>query len=333
MKKSIIFLFIIALIKTSYGQVPVDSIYTIIKRYNIHSKLSDWGPIELAFGKKLALAKNDMDSMKAFIYVFEQLKDNHSGIFYKGSYLSNYPTFNDEDLKYLGPLVSRSNMATGQFIAKLLDQKSLYIQIPEIQAMGDDVSVYAQMLSDTLSKYVNKKTKGIVIDLRLNGGGQFSSMAAGIAPLLGDGYIGGGINSEANQVLSIEIKKGNIYMNDIARTNIKHKTKLNLNKLPIAIIIGPATRSSGSILAIAFKGRPNTIFIGENTADGYSTSNDYFTFGNDLAMSLSTSHSMDRNNKVYKNVVEPDIIIKGIDDFNNIENDIKVQQALKWLKR
>lgn len=198
--------------------------------------------------------------------------------------------------------------------------------------MGDDVSKFAQMLSDTLCKYASKKTKGIVLDLRLNGGGQFSSMIAGIAPLLGNNYLGGGINSDAVKTMEFRIKNGNILLNNYQVTHVSHKSKLKLERTPVAIIIGPTTASSGCILAISFKGRDNTIFIGESTAYGYATANDYFVFGNNLFLNLSTTFSIDRNNKVYKDVVEPDLIIKGEDNFNAIKNDNKVKLALKWLK-
>lgn len=332
MKQIFIFLSSILFFVTAYGQVPIDSIYNTIKQKSIHSKNVSWQDIEKDFTKKLEIAKSDIDSIKSFVYVFEQLNDYHSAIIYKGNYITNYPTFDDATLNYLRPLVTLSNQKTGKFTAESIDDKFLYIQVPGIQAMGNDVSVFAQMLSDTLYQYTTDKTRGIVLDLRLNGGGQFSSMAAGLAPLLGDNYIGGGINNDSIQTMTFKLKDGNIFLNDYQMTSITHKITRNLAELPIAIIIGPNTRSSGSLLAISFKARDKTIFIGENTASGYTTSNDYLPFGTHLFLNLSTTNSIDRRNRVYKDVVEPDIIIKGDDNFNAIKNDAKVKVALEWLK-
>lgn len=334
MKQKIIFALLFFGVITTYGQIPIpiDSIYNVIKLNNVHSKNADWLNIDKGFAKKLETAKNDMDSIKSFVYVFEQLNDYHSAVIYKGNYITNYPTFDDSTLKYLSPLVTLSNQQIGKFTAEILSDKYLYLQVPGIEAMGENVSVFAQMLSDTLSKYLNKKTKGLVLDLRLNGGGQFSSMVSGLAPLLGNKYIGGGVNSDSIQTMTFTLKNGNIHMNNYQMTTIKHKLNLNLEGLPVAIIIGPATRSSGSILGISFKGRPKTIFIGENTASGYTTSNNYFPLGDNLFLNISTTNSIDRNNKVYKDVVEPDIIIKGDDNFNSIKDDNKVKVALQWLK-
>jgi carboxyl-terminal processing protease len=333
--KKIIFLYsyFLCLVAT-YGQAPVsiDSIYNVIKQRNVHSKNANWMQIDKGFAEKLIKAKNDIDSIKSFMYVFEQLKDYHSAIIYKGNYFTNYPTFNDSTLKYLMPLVNLANQQVGKFRAEAISDQFLYLQVPGVQATGDNVSVFAQTLSDTLLKYTHSKTKGIVLDLRLNGGGQFSSMVAGLAPLLGNVYLGGGVNSDEIQTMTFKLKNGNIYLNDNQRTSIKHQKNLDLTKIPVAIIIGPATRSSGSILAISFKGRGKTILIGENTASGYTTSNDYFQLGIDLFLNLSTTNSIDRNNKVYKDIVEPDIIIKGEDNFNSVKNDNKVKVAMKWLK-
>jgi carboxyl-terminal processing protease len=313
--------------------VQVDSIYSFIKRNSIHRNNVNWEIIDKGFKKKLSLAKTDIDSIKGFIYVFDQLKDFHSSITFNGRQFSNYPEFDDSTLKYLIPLVNLSNQRTGIFTARILPENFLYLQVPGVQAWGNNVNVFAQKLSDSLCKYMSAATRGIVLDLRLNDGGQFTSMASGLSLLLGENYIGGGVNIELKRLNKFSIKKKNLWINQNQMTTVIHKNNINLSKLPVAILIGPNTRSSGSILAISFKGRKNTILIGDSTANGYTTGNEYFSFGSDLFLNLSTSFSIDRNKKVYKLSVPPDIFIRGEDDFINIENDKKVKVALKWLTR
>ncbi len=313
--------------------VSLDSVYHVIKLSSVHSKGVNWKEVDEGFASRLKKATNADDSLKSFVYVFEQLNDNHSGIFCNGNYYSNFPTFEDSALTYIRPLLDLMGQNTGKFKAKILENHFLYLQVPSVQAMGDDVSIYAQMLSDTVSKYLTTDIKGIVLDLRLNGGGQYSSMAAGLAKLLGDTYLGGGVNADGDQIMTFKTEGGNILLNNYPRTTITHRLEGSFDTLPVALIIGPLTASSGSILAVSFKGRPRTIFIGENSAAGYSTSNDYFPFGNSLFLNLSTTNTIDRNNIVYKDVVRPDLIITGPDNFNSIEEDKKVQLALEWLKR
>lgn len=317
----------------SNGQIPVqiDSIYNFIKRNSILRNNVNWINIDKGFEKKLSLAKTDIDSIKSLIYVFEQLKDFHSSITFNGRQFSNYPEFDDSTLKYLIPLVNLSNQRNGIFTARILSENFIYLQVPGVQAWGNNVNVFAQNLSDTLCKYISAATKGIVLDLRLNDGGQFTSMASGLSLLLGENYIGGGVNIELKQQNKFSIKNKNLWINKNKMTTVIHKKNINLSKLPVAILIGPNTRSSGSILAISFKGRKNTILIGDSTANGYTTGNDYYSFGSNLFLNLSTSFSIDRNKKVYKISVPPDIFIRGEDDFSNIENDKKVIVAVKWL--
>lgn len=334
MKRTTLILLLIFNSIITIGQIPVhvDSIYSFIKRNSIHRNDVNWVNIDKGFKIKINLAKTDMDSIKSFIYVFEQLKDFHSSITYNARQFSNYPDFDDSTLKYLIPLINLSNQRTGNFVAKILPENLLYIQVPGVQAWGDNVNVYAQNLSDTLCKYISGTTRGIVLDLRLNDGGQFTSMASGLSLLLGETYIGGSVNIELKQTKKFTIKKNNLWINKNQMTTVIPKKNINLSKLPVAILIGPNTRSSGSILAMSFKGRKNTIFIGDSTANGYTTGNDYFSFGGNLFLNLSTSFSIDRNKNVYKLSVPPDIFIRGDDDFINIDNDIKVKEAVKWLK-
>lgn len=325
---------LLVIIPSAFAQIPVqiDSIFNFIKRNSIHTNNVNWTSIEKDFNEKLKSAKSDVDSIKTFSYVFESLNDYHSSITYKGNTFSNYPQFNDSIRNRLLTLMRLSQTQQGNFVAKIIETNYLYLQVPSVNAWGNDVSVFAQKLSDTLCNYFKNNTRGIILDLRLNGGGQFSSMAAGIAPLYDSKYIGGGIDNSSKISTKFFIKDGNLFMNTIQSTTIKHKTKLNLSKISLVVLIGPITMSSGSILGITLKGRKNTIFIGENTADGYTTCNNYFTFGEQLALNLAIEHSVDRNNTIYKQFLMPDRIINGGDNFDKLETDKKIVEGLKWLK-
>lgn len=334
MKRITLILLVIINSISSIGQIPVqvDSIYDFIKRNSIHRNDVNWLDIDNGFKAKIKFAKTDIDSIKSFVYVFEQLKDFHSSITYNGRQFSNYPEFDDSTLKYLVPLVNLAKQRTGSFIAKMLPENLLYLQVPGVQALGDNINIYAQKLSDTLCKYISSTTRGIVLDLRLNDGGQFAAMASGLSLLLGEKYIGGGVDVELKQTKRFSIKNNNLWINKDQVTTIIPKKNMDLSEMPVAILIGPNTRSSGSILAISFKGRQNTVLIGDSTANGYTTGTDYFSYGSNLFLNLSTAFSIDRNKNVYKLCVPADILITGEDDFNNVENDKKVNAAIEWLK-
>ncbi len=317
--------------KTLYSQLPVDSLYKVIKQNSIHSNKADWNKIDKAFKEKLAIAKNDIDSVKCLVYVFELMNDYHSQVTYNNKPYANYPSFSDSALKYLGPLVVKSQQQFGILKTALLKNSYVYIQVPGIQATGAYTNMYAQALADSICRYQHKNIKGFIIDLRLNSGGQLSSMVAGLHMLLGNGYLGGGVDISRTETRKFELVNNNFYIGNAAMTSIITKCTKSYERFPVAVIMGPATRSSGSITAIIFKGRPNTVFIGEPTADGYTTGNDYFYFENNLLLNLSTEFNQDRNGMVYKNSVTPDINTRGTDDFDELLKDSKIKAALNWM--
>ncbi len=103
-------------------------------------------------------------------------------------------------------------------------------------------------------------------------------------------------------------------------------------QLPIVILTGAQTGSSGEFLIMTFKGRPNTILLGATTA-GYVTVNNGFQISDSAAMNLSIGYGADRNGTVYTEALRPDIFIDGPDSFNDLANDVKVKAAIKWLKK
>ncbi|MFI5153974.1 MAG: S41 family peptidase [Chitinophagales bacterium] len=95
--------------------------------------------------------------------------------------------------------------------------------------------------------------------------------------------------------------------------------------------MAPATGSSGEFLAIAFKKRKNTVFIGSNTA-GYITSTKGFKINDAVTLLLSTGYGKDREGQVYEDALSPDISIQAPDSFNDVKNDKKVLVATDWIK-
>ena len=335
MKKNVFTFFIFLIASPSQEQLPVaaDSIYRFIKTNSIHRNTVNWAMVDKGFTEKLKSAITTKDTMKSLVYVFEQLNDVHSQMNLGNQFYGNYPSYDDSTLRYLMPLVNKSREQNGIIKTLLLDKQYVYLLLPGINAQGDAVTGYAQAISDSICKYNQKNIKGFIIDLRLNSGGQLSSMLGGLNLLLGNNYVGGGVDITGAETRKFELKGNNFYIGDYKMTAVSNKCSADYSLTPVAVIIGPATLSSGSITAIAFKGRPNTFFLGEPTAGGYTTANDYFQFGNSLTLNMATGFIRDRKQVIYKNAVPPDEIIKGNDDFDNLLNDKKIKAALLWLQK
>jgi len=72
--------------------------------------------------------------------------------------------------------------------------------------------------------------------------------------------------------------------------------------------------------------------LGSQTA-GFTTGVEGFPINDAAFIMLSTSYGVDRNGKVYKKAMKPDIPFVSKDSFNDIPNDEKVKEAIKWFKQ
>ncbi len=97
----------------------------------------------------------------------------------------------------------------------------------------------------------------------------------------------------------------------------------------VAVLLSRYTISSGEMLAITFKGRPNTTFIGEETA-GYTTGNGYDVVSDELALVISQDIFIDRNKQRYDKNVGVDFAIAFQHD-TSMEDDKQINKAITWL--
>lgn len=167
---------------------------------------------------------------------------------------------------------------TNQIRSEVLEKNIAYLLLPGFQAYDrEQINRFAKELRSEVNRLAKqKRVKTFIIDLRLNGGGNIYPMLTGLAPLLGDKTIGYETDIEGQVVRKWEIQEGNFAIGGYQTTEVKRRSNPRLQRIPVAVLTGPVTKSSGSMAAIAFRGRPNTILIGEPTAEGYTTSNGYF---------------------------------------------------------
>jgi carboxyl-terminal processing protease len=318
----------------SFGQlpIPVDSLYTFIKFNSIHRTTVDWKQVDKSFREQLKTAKSINDTMNCFVTVLKSLNDVHSQIFLNNRFYGHYPSFDDSVLVWLKPLNDKAISVTNKVYTQNIMKGIGYIRVPAFQIFDSkQINAYAQTLADSITKLSKKSKKGFIIDLRLNGGGNIYPMLSGLSQLLGNQTVGYETDINDSIIRIWEIKNGNFFIGGYQTTDIKVKPNPNLTKITIVVIIGPVTKSAGSMVAIGFKGRPNTYFIGEPTADGYTTSNGYFQFASNLTLNFATNYVADRNKMVYKTTVNPDLTIHQRDNFDNLMNDDKIKAAIKWL--
>ncbi len=312
--------------------MEVDSFYVFLKYNSILRDRVDWEEVDERFYRDIQQAESLDDTMKCFVSVLESLGDVHSQIYLNNRYYGHYPEFDEATLKWLRPLNDRAIAHTNKIRAEVLEKNIAYLLVPGFQAYdGEQINRLGQELRDQVDRLaMQKRVAAFIIDLRLNGGGNIYPMLAGLSPLLGDKTIGYETGIGGEVVRKWEIQDGNFVIGGSQTTQVSGKTKPRFQTIPVAVLIGPVTKSSGSMVAIAFKGRPNTILIGEPTAEGYTTSNGYFQFAPNLFLNFATTFVADRNMNIYKDAVHPDFQVSRGDNFDDLMQDRKVGMAIKY---
>jgi carboxyl-terminal processing protease len=187
----------------------------------------------------------------------------------------------------------------------------------------------AQKLNDSLCSLFDKNVKGLILDLRLNGGGAMYPMIMGLDQLYMPGKIGYFISRKN---INWYIKDNSFLLDTLVLAQIKPNCEFNAHNLPLVILIGGGTGSSGEFLAISLKSRKHTVYIGNETA-GYITSTEGTQINNDAHILLSSGYGADGNGIIYKKPLKPDILINSPDKFNNIPDDEKVKIGIKWINQ
>lgn len=320
-------------LKTSQDSTKVfyDKIFKALDVAYIYKEDYDWEKLKIETFKNLETAKDFKSSLKEVKVLFEKIGADHSKVTYQG--------------KSYGPSVEISwenfskqwmtKFATKpQFEAKVLDEKYGYILMPSISFndfSSENVHKIAQPLYDKIAELkMNNKLEGWIVDLRFNTGGNSTPMLLALYDLLGDNVVWGTLGIDKRLINSTKLNKGVYDQGEKKSAYIKPKGEL-IDKSKVAVLIGGLTASSGEVTALAFKGRLNTIFIGEKTL-GKTTSNMVVTLPFDAIMPMSTGYDCDRNGNYYKQI-PPDIIISKEDNFDDLLQDKNIQEAIQFFTK
>lgn len=311
------------------ARIVVDSIMNYAQSKSIYRARVNWETLRAAVYQKSAAAISVQEVMPAVELIYQLLGDFH-GFTTRGKKYYKWRQKSPKPDTLLYQSVLRKIKKGPAVEIRSFDQKYGYLLIPENNPThkGDNERL-AQQLQDSLAKLNPSKLKGLIIDLRTNGGGSMYPMILGVANLLGDGQLGSFIDPVTRKKESWKISGKEIYAGDELICRLNTLAALN-TKLKIVILTGINTASSGEATAISFKGRKNTWFIGENTG-GYTTANDSFRIF-DLNVFMATAVEADRNGVIYEKNLSPDQEILAGDNFEELTKDAKIIAALKWLK-
>jgi C-terminal processing protease CtpA/Prc len=285
----------------------------------------NWEKIRDTALKQAANKQNAYQLGPIFRMLFKSLNDFHGAFYCWDStykWTREEPEFSDS--------IKKEWKKGVHLQTDILQNNIGYLRVPYMPfAERSKLDKKSQDLNDSLCALLDKNVKGIVLDLRLNGGGAMFPMMLGLEQLLHDGKIG---SFETKTHENWIIKDNSFYLDSINLTTITPKCSIRDTDIPVAVLIGPGTGSSGEFLAISFKKRKNTVFVGSNTA-GYVTSTKGFTINEAVSLLISTGYGRDREGQMYDQPLSPDIYVKGPESFNDLKKDNTVLKAIKWIKR
>lgn len=328
----------IAIKNDKSGITPADSIdvfykalFKAFKVGYLHRKTVDWKTVEAETYTKLKSYDSFKASLAEITNLFDKLNATHC-LVYRGD--DKYTVTRKVISKDLYSAQWKSKYdSKPSFEVKVLDGKYGYILMPGMvffDNSAENMHKIAQPLYDQIVDIkTNKKIDGWIIDLRFNTGGNSTPMLLALYDFLGNQDIWGELNENKKLVRKFKLKNGSYIQKSETIATINPSGVL-LDQAKVALITGMFTGSSGEVTALAFKGRPNTVFIGQNTA-GYTTGNVSYPLPFGAIFALTTGYDSDRNGNYYP-YISPDIMVSKQDNFNDLMADANIQEGIKFIR-
>lgn len=302
----------------------IDTSISIMKNNAVNANSVNWDTLTKNALTKAKDINNPYELGPVMRYLYKSINDFHGAFFYKDSTFQ----WQSGETKISDSIMNEWKKGV-QSITLVIDKNIGYLRIPSMPiATQDDFNTKAQKLNDSLCSLLQKQVKGIILDLRLDGGGAMHPMILGVEQLITQGHIG---SFQTKKKEDWFIKNNGFYVDTSLISKINPTCTINAQNIPIVMLISPHTGSAAECFIIAFKGRKNTVLLGSKTA-GYVTVNTGISINETAFMNLSVGYSTDRKGNIYKDAIEPDIPFTSVDKFNDIKNDEKVKASVKWLK-
>jgi hypothetical protein len=297
----------------------VEAALAIMREHALNRAAVDWPALRAAALEHARGASSASDAHLAVRFAIRELGDRHS-------YLQS-------------PRVSLAlrdapvaNARTGAPLTaaegRPLDGGVAYLSVPAFAGGTPAHQLeFAESLKSIIQAHDAAAVCGWVVDLRQNSGGNLWPMVAGLGPLLGDGDLAASVYPDGRRV-GIWYRDGRAGFGDYVQLRVPVPYRLHTEG-PVAVLTGPATASSAEVLAVAFRGRPETRSFGAPTR-GVSAGNRTFALPDGASLLLTVAATTDRDGRVFSGPVPPDEPI-GRASAGTGGEDAVVAAALGWL--
>ncbi|HMQ63760.1 MAG TPA: S41 family peptidase [Flavilitoribacter sp.] len=288
----------------------------IVEENALYKDSVDFNSIKQYAGQLIAGAQTTADCYPAIQYVLSRLNDHHS-FFWNPDQVRAWETNQASGSAEPAPLVFSQG--------RVIDGTVGYLSMPFF-ALGDSLAglTFADSLQHLIRSLDSKAIEGWVLDLRTNTGGNCWPMLAGIGPVLGEGVCG--YFAATRGSIEWSYRSGGSYSGNQLIQQAGSSYQLFTPNPRVAVLTGPRTSSSGEVVAVAFRGRPDTRSFGEATG-GYSTGNQNFKLSDGAMVFIASSVYADRNMNLYGKRIAPDEVIPAGD-----EDDPVLKRAVEWIR-
>ncbi len=192
-----------------------------------------------------------------------------------------------------------STMPKGHFV-----EQWGYVMLPSAAGDDDMMQQYANLGHDLVRQMAH--AKGWIVDLRENTGGNMWPMLAAIGGLAGEGILGYFVDRNAQKV-AWGYRQGASFYDQGTVYEVSQPAQTISPEVPVAVLIGDRTVSSGEITLISFLGRENIRVFGQATK-GVPTANDMYLLEDDALLVLTCAITADRHGKKYETKIAPDVV-------------------------
>ncbi|MDB5252015.1 MAG: Peptidase family [Flaviaesturariibacter sp.] len=309
----------------------IDSALYLMRTKSLNGRKLNWNQVRDSAYRKAATAKTYREAFPAIAYAFQQLKDYHGVVAGEDTFYRYPPPVNFD--KVLSAGIKKEFLKGPRIVTAFVHNSFAYLRIPGMNVTRqEDIDARANKLRDSLCTLLERHPKGIIVDLRMNTGGNSAPMISGISPLFHLSLLGYGVDRNGKFLEAVKLKDG-VLLDEHGNKMAAVKNSCSAAEtIPIAVLIGPSTVSSGEILAVYLKQQPNVRLFGEPTP-GFCNATEGFTFMNGAGyLLLSVNRIADAHRHVYQDlVVRPDVYQKNEDNYDDLLSDATVTAALKWL--
>jgi C-terminal processing protease CtpA/Prc len=251
--------------------------------------------------------------------MLKELRDDHANLvsnFNTSFYGVEYQAQDNFDWRVIvDHYIGQDYYLSGPFAHNFLANKEVgYIRLSTFTN-----PIKSKSLDFILDKY--KNTKGLILDLRDNGGGSISNVFQILSRF---------VESETLVYYSrIKAGVGHSDFTDPSAAYVQPHDGIRYTN-NIIVLIDRGTYSSGSLMALATKALPHASLMGDTTGGGLGIPNGgQLPNGWTYRFSITQTLTLDKQPD-YENGVPPDIMVQF--DWNDLERDEILEKAIEELR-